>query len=62
MLIDQPLARLVAVASSFVGLFAIGYLKGVLVEGKPLRSAIELFVIGGLATALGLVVGRVLKV
>lgn len=61
-LIDQPLARLVAVASSFVGLFAIGYLKGVLVEGKPLRSAIELFVIGGLATALGLVVGRVLKV
>ena len=61
-LIDQPLARVVAVASSFAGLFGIGYLKGVLVEGRPLRSAIELFIIGGFATVLGLVVGLVLKV
>ena len=61
-LIDQPTARIVAVLSSFSGLFAIGYLKGVLVEGRPLRSAVELFVIGGMATTLGIVVGRLLEV
>ncbi len=62
LLINQPQARLAAIISSFVGLFAIGYLKGLLVEGKPLRSAIELFIIGGVATLIGLVVGHFLKV
>jgi len=60
--IDQPEAKLVAILSSFVGLFAIGYMKGLLVEGKPLRSAVELFIIGGVATLIGLVVGHFLKV
>lgn len=62
LLIDQPLARLIAIISSFFGLFLIGYLKGVFVEGKPLRSAIELFIIGGIATTIGLIVGYFLKV
>lgn len=60
--IEQPTARLVAIVSSFVGLFSIGYLKGMLVEGKPLRSAVELFIIGGIATLIGLVVGHFLRV
>lgn len=60
--LDQPQARYVAVVSSFIGLFAIGYLKGMVVEGRPLRSAVELFVIGGVATMAGVVVGRLLKV
>ena len=59
---DQPVARVIAIASAFVGLFIIGYIKGYLVEHRPLRSAIELFIIGSIATAVGIVVGYLLKV
>ena len=59
---DQPVARVFTIASAFVGLFIIGYIKGCLVEHKPLRSAIELFIIGSIATAVGVVVGYLLKV
>ncbi len=59
---DQPDARNAAIASSFVGLFVIGYLKGKIVEHRPWRSAIELFIIGAIATTVGVVVGSFLKV
>ena len=59
---DQPLARIIAVISAFSGLFIIGYLKGLLIEGSTLRSAIELLIIGGIATSIGLAVGILLKV
>lgn len=58
----QPEARIIAVMSAFAGLFFIGYLKGYIVEHKPLRSAIELFIIGSIATTIGVVVGYLLKV
>lgn len=61
-LFDQPLARIVAIGSAFSGLFIIGYLKGLFIEGSTIRSAIELFVIGGVATTIGLAVGILLKV
>jgi VIT1/CCC1 family predicted Fe2+/Mn2+ transporter len=59
---NQPVARIVAVISAFSGLFLIGYLKGLFIEGSTIRSAVELFVIGGVATVIGLVVGVLLKV
>ena len=59
---DQPAARTLAIASSFLGLFIIGYLRGYLVEHRPLRSAIELFIIGSITTVIGIVVGYLLKV
>ena len=58
----QPEAKIIAIMAAFVGLFVIGYLKGHLVEHKPLRSAIELFIIGSVATTIGVVVGYFLKV
>ena len=61
-ILDQPLARIVAIISSFVGLFIIGYVKGYLVEHRPLRSAVELFIIGSVATIVGVVVGYYLRV
>ncbi len=61
-ILDQPVARYVAIISAFVGLFVIGYLKGQIVEHKPWRSAIELFVIGAIATIVGIIVGHFLKV
>lgn len=59
---EQPIARFFAIGSAFVGLFLIGYLKGYLVEHKPLRSAVELFVIGSVATTVGVVIGYLFKV
>ncbi|MBI2334548.1 VIT1/CCC1 transporter family protein [Candidatus Daviesbacteria bacterium] len=59
---NQPQARIISILAAFVGLFLLGYIKGKLVEHKPLRSAIELFVIGSLATVIGLVVGYILRV
>lgn len=62
LIFNQPAARYIAIASSFFGLFLIGYLKGYLVDHKPIRSAVELFIIGGIATSIGLIVGHFLKV
>ncbi len=59
---DQPVARIIAIGSAFTGLFIIGYIKGYLVEHKPLRSAIELFIIGSIATTVGVVIGYLFKV
>jgi vacuolar iron transporter family protein len=59
---DQPAGRIIALFSAFAGLFLIGYIKGRLVEHKPLRSAIELFVIGSIATIIGVTVGYFLRV
>lgn len=58
----QPEAKIIAIMFSFVGLFLIGYLKGQLVDHKPLKSAMELFIIGGVATLIGIIVGSFLKV
>lgn len=59
---DKPLSTIMSIAFAFIGLFAIGYIKGKIVEHKPLKSAVELFIIGSVATAIGLVVGSLLKV
>lgn len=59
---DQATARIVAIVAAFIGLFIIGYIKGYIVEHRPLRSAAELFIIGAVATIIGVVVGNLLKV
>lgn len=57
-----PLSSIIGVIMALIGLFTVGYVKGLLVEDKPLRNALELLIIGGTATAIGLVVGYFLKV
>lgn len=59
---DQPQARIIAVIFAFIGLFILGYIKGHFVKVKPLRSAIELFIIGAIATTVGLLVGNIFRV
>lgn len=61
-LLPQPSARFVAILAALTGLFTIGFIKGHLVNSKPLRSAVELAVIGGIATSIGLIVGYFLKI
>ncbi|MBI2597130.1 VIT1/CCC1 transporter family protein [Candidatus Daviesbacteria bacterium] len=55
-------ARVISITAALAGLFVVGYLKGKIVKDGALRSAIEIFIIGGLATVIGLAVGNLLKV
>lgn len=59
---NQPEARYIAILSAIAGLFLIGYLKGQIVEHRPLRSAVELLIIGSMAMTIGIIVGNFLKV
>lgn len=62
LLLSRPEAQIVAVLCAFAGLFIVGFVKGKLVDEPPLRSGVELFVIGAVATSIGLAVGFYLKV
>lgn len=61
-ILNQPEATPISIIAALIGLFIVGYIKGKIVEHHALRSAIELLVIGGVATVIGLIVGIVLKV
>lgn len=55
-------SSVVAIISVLIGLLVLGYVKGKIVKVSPIRSAIEVFVIGGIATTIGLVVGSLMGV
>src|SRR3990167_8685285 len=57
-LLELPLSATVSVVSALTGLFVLGFIKAKLVKVNPLKSALEIFVLGGLATAIGLIVGK----
>lgn len=52
----------VAIGASLLALLVLGFAKGKVVGESPLRSALEVFIIGGAATIVGLVVGTLLDV
>ncbi len=56
------ISRNVAVSAALVGLFALGYFKGKVVKTSPLQSALEVLILGGITTAIGIIAGVVLKV
>lgn len=62
LILNQPQARAASIVATFIGLFLLGYIKGHLVKVPTLRSAVELFIIGALATVIGLIMGYVLRV
>lgn len=51
-----------SVLTAFIGLFILGYIKGNIVGVKPVRSALEILIIGGIAALLGIAVGYVLRI
>ncbi|MCA9308996.1 VIT1/CCC1 transporter family protein [Candidatus Saccharibacteria bacterium] len=55
-------SRQVAIGAALIGLFILGYYKGKIVNVSPGRSAIEVVVIGGIATLIGLVAGSIFAV
>lgn len=61
-LLPMEYSRNVAILAALMGLFFLGYLKGKVVKVSPIRSALEILLIGGLATAVGIVVGNIFAV
>lgn len=58
---DSMGAVVLGAALAFPALFALGWSKGRLVGVPPRRSGIEVLVVGGLATAVGIGVGLLVK-
>jgi VIT1/CCC1 family predicted Fe2+/Mn2+ transporter len=61
-LFPMDYSRNIAIVASLTGLLILGYVKGRVVKVSPLRSALEIFIIGGIATAIGIVVGNIFAV
>lgn len=55
-------SRYIAILAALLCLLALGYSKGKLVNVSPVRSALEVFVIGSIATIIGLVAGSIFAV
>lgn len=47
---------------ALVSLFIVGFLKGRIIHYHPIRSAMEMLVLGGIATLAGVIVGVLLKI
>lgn len=57
-----PISSILSIIFAFTGLFTLGFFKAKLFSGQVWRSAIEMLLIGGLATLIGLAVGLILKI
>lgn len=61
-IVGPPTSSFLGLTMALFGLFTIGFLRGKITGEKPFHNAIELLIIGGTATAIGLIVGYFLKV
>jgi len=59
---DYPVSIYLSVTFAFIGLFLLGYIKGRVLHTNPIRGALRILIVGGLATILGIIVGIVFKV
>jgi vacuolar iron transporter family protein len=59
---DVTTAIAITILASLAGLFILGYLKAKIVKVNPLHSAVEILILGGITTAIGIVVGNYLRV
>lgn len=56
-----PVSILVSLVLALGGLFLLGYIKGKIVAVSPLKSALKILVLGGVAALVGMVVGYYLR-
>lgn len=61
-LFELPLSTTLSIFFALCGLFILGYFKAHIVKVNPFKSAIEIFVLGGATTLIGLVVGKLFKI
>jgi VIT family. len=55
-------SRDVAIVAALSCLLVLGYAKGKIVRVPPIRSAVEVLLIGGIATAIGIIAGNIFSV
>jgi len=61
MFFPLPLAGFISVIFAFIGLFALGFVKGKIVKVNRTRSGLEMLFVGGIAAIIGITVGLLLK-
>lgn len=61
-LLSYPLSLFVSVGAALISLYIVGFIKGKIVKRPPKRSGLEVLIVGGTATIMGLLVGVALKV
>ncbi len=61
-ILKLPLSATVSIGAALTGLFVLGLFKAHIVKVNPLKSAIEILILGGAATLMGLLVGKFFKV
>ena len=61
-LFQFPYSATLSIIFALAGLFVLGYLKAHIVKVNPLKSAVEVLILGGVATLIGLIVGHIFKV
>lgn len=59
---SYPTSLYFSVFFALIGLFTLGYIKSKVLHTNPLRGAAKVMIVGGLATALGIIVGLVFKI
>jgi len=60
--VSYPTSLYYSVTLALVGLVILGYVKSRVLQTNPLRGAIKVVIVGGLATLLGIIVGLVFKI
>lgn len=62
LLFQLPTGSFISILSALIGLFILGFIKAKLVHVNPFKSAFEILLLGGTTTAIGIIVGRLLKI
>lgn len=62
LIFELPTSATISIMAALFGLFVLGFLKAKLVKVNPIKSAMEILILGGIATTIGLIVGKLLKI
>ena len=60
-LFKLSLSATLSIIFALIGLFILGFIKAHVVKVNPFKSAIEILILGGIATLVGVIVGRVFR-
>ena len=61
-LLSYPYSLTTSILAALFVLFMVGYIKGRVLHSKPILGGLKIMTIGGLATALGVLVGLIFRI
>ncbi|MBI2588800.1 VIT1/CCC1 transporter family protein [Candidatus Saccharibacteria bacterium] len=62
LILDYPTSLITSVLAALAALFLLGYVKGRILRVSAFKGGLKILIIGGLATALGIIVGFLFKI